>query len=114
MRSTGTTTTDCTDGTWETMNIDSGNSRSEKVEIDSLVFHFDDTSAPSKCKNATTLAFENKSCATTTITLNTGNLIVETRQVTITISAHMSGETAVQKAMLSNVKVRNDRIFTQP
>jgi prepilin peptidase dependent protein B len=118
MRKTGTTTADCTDGVWETMNIDTGNSRSEKVEIDALTFDFDDASAPSKCKNVTTATipnFEDKSCATlTTLTLNSGDDIVETRQVTITLRGHITGETSVQKSQLSNVKVRNDRVFTQP
>jgi len=99
---------------WETMNIDTGNSRSEKVEIDSLIFDFDDLSTPSKCKNVTTVISENKSCATTSIALNTGDSVVETRQVTIALRGHITGETSVQKSQLSNVKVRNDRIFTQP
>jgi prepilin peptidase dependent protein B len=103
---------------WETMNIDSGNSRSEKVEIDSLTFDFDDAGAPSKCKNVTTEAspnFENKSCATlTALALNPGDTAVETRQVTITLSGHMTGEADVNKTLTSSVKVRNDRIFTQP
>lgn len=102
---------------WETMNIDSGNSRSEKVEIDSLTFDFDDAGAPSKCKNVTTEAspnFENKSCAITALVLNPGDTVVETRQVTITLSGHMTGEADVSKTLTSSVKVRNDRIFTQP
>lgn len=114
MRKTGATTADCTNGTWETMNIDSGNSRSEKVEIDTLTFDFDDASAPSKCKNVTTVESENKSCATTTIALNSGDDIVETRQVTITLEGHITGETDVRKNLKSTVKVRNDRVFTQP
>jgi prepilin peptidase dependent protein B len=114
MRKTGATTANCTDGTWETMNIDTGNSRSEKVEIDSLTFDFDDPSAPSKCKNVTTDTSENKSCATTTLVLTTGNSIVETRQVTMTLSGHITGETSVSKTLTSTVKVRNDRVCTHP
>jgi prepilin peptidase dependent protein B len=102
---------------WETMNIDSGNSRSEKVEIDSLTFDFDDAGAPSKCKNVTTEAvpnFENASCdAITALALNPGDTVVETRQVTITLSGHMTGEADVNKTLTSSVKVRNDRIFCQ-
>jgi prepilin peptidase dependent protein B len=120
MRKTGTTTAACADGEWETMNIDTGNSRSEKVEIDSLTFDFDDPDPldaivipPSKCKNVTTGISENMSCATTTLVLTTGE-IVETRQVTITLSGHITGETSVSKTLTSTVKVRNDRVFTQP
>jgi prepilin peptidase dependent protein B len=114
MRKTGATTATCTDGVWETMNIDTGNSRSEKVEIDALTFNFDDAGAPSKCKNVTTDTSDNKSCATTTIPLNSGDNIVETRQVTMTLSGHITGEASVSKTLTSTVKVRNDRIFTQP
>ncbi len=105
MRKSGATTADCGDGSWETINIDSGNSRSEKVEIDSLTFDFDDAGAPSKCKNITTETspnFENKSCATlTALALNPGDTVVETRQVTITLSGHMTGEADVNKTLTS-------------
>jgi prepilin peptidase dependent protein B len=118
MRKSGATTADCGDGSWETINIDSGNSRSEKVEIDSLTFDFDDAGAPSKCKNVSTETvpnFENASCdAVTVLDLDPGDTIVETRQVTITLSGHMTGEADVNKTLTSSVKVRNDRIFTQP
>jgi prepilin peptidase dependent protein B len=118
MRISGATTADCGDGTWRTINIDSGNSRSEKVEIDSLTFDFDDAGAPSKCKNVSTETvpnFENASCdAVTVLDLDPGDTIVETRQVTITLSGHMTGEADVNKTLTSSVKVRNDRIFTQP
>lgn len=103
---------------WETMNIDSGNSRSEKIEIDTLTFSFNDVSAPSKCKNVTTVTSVNNSCAAAvaaaTITLNSGDTVVETRQVTIALSGHITDEASVSKALTSTVKVRNDRIFTQP
>jgi prepilin peptidase dependent protein B len=103
---------------WETMNIDSGNSRSEKIEIDTLTFNFNDASAPSKCKNVATVTSVNNSCAAAvaaaTITLNSGDTVVETRQVTIALSGHITDEASVSKTLTSTVKVRNDRIFTQP
>jgi prepilin peptidase dependent protein B len=117
IRISGATTADCGGGTWRTMNISDDDSR-EKVEIDSLTFDFDDAGAPSKCKNVSTEIvpnFENASCdAVTVLDLDPGDTVVETRQVTITLSGHMTGEADVSKTLTSSVKVRNDRIFTQP
>ncbi|MGR9046249.1 MAG: PilW family protein [Gammaproteobacteria bacterium] len=120
MRRSGATTAaaGCTNSApndWVTMNVDTGGARSERVEIDSLNFDFDNAGAPSKCKNVTTNSTENASCsAVTVLTLNSGDNVAETRQVFITLTGHITGETAVSKSLTGTVKVRNDRIFTQP
>lgn len=100
-------TGDCTanDGRWQTI-IDT-----DTVSINSLSFSM----ANSKCKNNTTTATpDTTSCAATTMTINSGDTAIETRQIDITLTGQVSGEDVVNKSLTDIAKVRNDRIFEQP
>lgn len=95
----------CDDGNWENI-VDT-----ETVSINSLSFSL----ANSKCKNNTTSATpDTTSCAATTMTINSGDTVIETRQIDITLTGQVRGEDVVNKSLTDIVKVRNDRIFEQP
>lgn len=95
----------CNDGNWE--NIINTN----KVTITTLTF----SNANYKCLNLTTGVAYNTPCASvTTANLATGANAVETRQIDIAIQGNVVGDTPVTKSLASIVKIRNDRIFTQP
>ncbi|MDD5578391.1 MAG: prepilin-type N-terminal cleavage/methylation domain-containing protein [Methylobacter sp.] len=106
MRLTGTTTADCTDGSWGTGEMIEGN----KISITALTF----TSAY-KCLNVTTALSYNTTCqVVTAANLVTGQKAVESRQINITLNGSLVSDPTVTKTLTSTVKVRNDRIFTQP
>lgn len=109
MRLTGTATdpADCTNGHWEE------NIAGNQITITALSFSLDN----SKCLNVTTTTSFNSTCAVAAATagnLNTGNNIAETRQVTITLTGRLADDPTVTKSLSNIVKVRNDRVFTQP
>lgn len=111
------TAADCAANTagWNTMNLDdqAGNG-SFAVIVDALSFNFNDPNAPSRCLDVTTNNEQDSSCATTTLTLNSGDSVIETRQVSITLTAHVENDPTVTQTLNSTVKVRNNRIFIQP
>jgi prepilin peptidase dependent protein B len=90
----------------------------DQIEIfdkdeDGIVDLIFDLSA-SKCQNVTTSTTFNSRCADVASgNLNTGDQIVETRQVTITLSGRLVDDPTVTKTLTGIVKVRNDRLFTQ-
>lgn len=114
IRLTGTTTADCNDGTWETINVTSG---SEQVQITGLQFSFDPIVNPSvpgvtKCLDKGTLISYNSTCAAAA--LASGTNAAETRQINIVLGGQAANDPNVTKTLTDTVKVRNDRIFTQP
>lgn len=94
----------CDDGNWENI-VDT-----ETVSINSLSFSM----ANSKCLDFSTSITDTTSCAATTMTINSGDTVIETRQIDITLTGQVSGEDVVNKSLTDIVKVRNDRIFEQP
>jgi prepilin peptidase dependent protein B len=85
----------------------------DQITITALTFDLGN----SKCKNVTTSTAFNSTCtaaAATVGNLNGGDQIVETRQVSITLSGRLANDPTVSKTLTGIVKVRNDRIFIQP
>ncbi len=108
MRTTGTTTANCADGNWETMTIDSGG---QSLNITALTF-----TTAYKCLNVSTSTPYSTTCAAVA---TAGNLVIEqkaseSRQFNIVLTGQLVNDTTVTKTLTSTVKVRNDRIFTQP
>jgi type II secretory pathway component PulJ len=109
----GTSTSDCTNGTWEAI------TDSKLISITNLSF----TTTNSKCLNSTTS--NTWTTANTTSNLfpcgdgtvtgyvapSSGDILVETRQVTITIEGQLVSDSAVKKKLVESVRVRNDRIY---
>jgi prepilin peptidase dependent protein B len=91
----------------------------DQIEIfdkdeDGMVDLIFDLSA-SKCQNVTASTTFNSRCTDVASgNLNTGDQIVETRQVTITLSGRLVDDPTVTKTLTGIVKVRNDRVFIQP
>jgi len=123
IRTTGTAATagDCDgDGQWENI-IDEN-----KVEITDLQFSLSPIAAivgppaipglpkSSQCLNTTaTVAVPfNEPC--NGVNVPSTNTAIETRQVNIVLTGEVLNDTAVSKVLIGSVKVRNDRIFTQP
>ena len=96
------TTTDCTGAGWNTLTVE------ESVSITGLRF-----SSAYKCldNSADPPASFNTTCAAAALPV--GDKAVESRQIDITLTGRVVGDTAVTKTLTSTVKVRNDRIFKQ-
>lgn len=98
MRKTGTTTADCTDGEWEAINVTAGG---EAVEITALTFSV----AANKCLNVSDAVL----CSVTAP--GTGDKVVVSREVNVTLNARLLNDTAVTKTLTSNIKIRNNRNY---
>lgn len=106
MRRTGTTAApaSCTNGDWEE------NIAGDQITITALTF-----STAYKCLNVTTAISYNTPCAeVTAANLATGAKASESRQLTIVLTGRLVNDTTVTKTLTNTVKVRTDRIFTQP
>jgi prepilin peptidase dependent protein B len=98
-------TCDGDDDTWEE------NITGDQIYITLLTFDLSN----SKCENVTASTTFNSRCADVPSgNLNTDDQIVETRQVTITLSGRLTSDPTVTKTLTDSVKVRNDRVFIQP
>jgi type IV pilus assembly protein PilW len=106
MRLTGTTTANCADAnnTWSTFTV------TQSVNVTELTF-----TTAYKCLNVTTAVSYAKSCADATAAeLASGSKAVESRQFNIVLTGQLANDATVTKTLTGTVKVRNDRIFTQP
>jgi len=123
MRKTGTTTADCTDGTWEEF-ID-GN----QLTITNLLFSFvpvTGLTATSRCLNVTnssTAADAPTPSATPpvicsanppTFPIVSGDNLAEKRLLNIQLSGRVTSDTTVTKTLNGTVEVRNNRLYIQP
>ena len=95
------TVADCTGGTWVDM-LDS-----QDIEVTSLTFNSDS----SKCKNVTTS--EIALCSALSAP-STGDDIVQVRDVTIQLSGRAVDDIAIQSSLNNSIRVRNNRVYTQP
>lgn len=94
----------CTNGDWEE------NIAGDQITITALTF-----STAYKCLNVTTATSYNTPCAeVTAANLATGAKASESRQLTIVLTGRLANDTTVTKTLTNTVKVRTDRIFTQP
>ncbi len=105
MRKTGSTTVDCTDGTWEGF-IDEG-----QLTISTLQFSFVPVTgvlpATSRCLNVTTDTVTNAvACAGAAANDN----LAEKRLVNIQLTGQLKNEAAVTKTLNASVAVRNSRL----
>jgi prepilin peptidase dependent protein B len=100
----------CDAGGWNSLNISEG---SEQVEITNLAFtesfkclrkRLDeaDASYDTPCAEAATAG-----------NLATDDRVIETREISITMTGRAKKDTTVTKTLSGRVKIRNDRIFTQ-
>lgn len=102
MRLTGTTTADCTNGFWRPMTINAG---SENINVTALTF-----TTTYKCLIAG-VSYDNTVCAAVAAP---GQKAVESRQIDIVLTGQLANDATVTKTLTGTVKVRNNRIFTQP
>jgi type IV pilus assembly protein PilW len=84
-------------GNWESI------TDSNVVTINTLTV----TNTNTKCQNLT----QNQTCATG---VTAGDSIAESREIDIVIDAELTNDDDVSKSQTGTVKVRNDRIYTQP
>ncbi len=105
IRLSGTTTADCSDGNWERI-IDE-----TLLSISALTF-----SDASQCQNVSTTDILAKSCdaAVADGDIASSEIAVETRQIDIVLTGVVLTDNSVIKTLSGTVKVRNNRIFTQP
>ena len=108
IRKTGSTTADCTNGTWEDF-IDSN-----LLTITSLQFSFSPVvgvlPATSRCFNASTNTTTNAAACAGAVA---GNYIAEKRIVNIQLTGQVKNDTTT-KTLNATVVVRNNRLYTQP
>jgi len=107
---TAETTTDCTGIGWSTLTVE------ESVNITGLTFTsaykcLDTSAIPIPPATVAVTSF-NSTCADAALPV--GHKAVESRQISIALTGQLVNDTAVTKKLTSTVKVRNDRIFTQP
>lgn len=108
IRMTGSTTADCANGSWESINVANGN---EQIEITDAQFSFEPIT---KCLDKTNSTVYSSPCADVDPPLESGVRAAETRQVNIVVAGRVATDPAFTKTLTDTVKVRNDRIFTQP
>lgn len=105
IRRTGTTTADCTDGTWQEF-IDG-----DQLTITSLQFSFTPVagvlSATSRCMNVTTNIVTNAASCTGAVS---GNSVAEKRVVNVQLTGRVTTDTSVTKTLNGTVDVRNNRL----
>jgi len=100
MRLTGATTADCSDGSWASSEIIDG----DLINITALTF------VPTySCLNITNSASTIQ--ATTSECTTAGDSIVEIRQVTITLTGQLVGDSSVSETLSETVMIRNNRIL---
>lgn len=99
-RTSGTSLTDCDNGTWGALTDD------VVVNVSTLTFV-----AENKCVNARTKE-ENANCGA--LTTSSGDNLSERRSVRISLRANPVGDTATSKALQAVAQVRNDRRVVIP
>jgi prepilin peptidase dependent protein B len=119
MRLSGSSTNNCNLNTdvWNTLNISEGN---EQIDITNLTF-----TQSFKClRKRVGLTDQSydiadvSTCATAAINagdpLVTGDRVIITREITIALAGRLFIDQAVTKNLMDRIKIRNDRVFTQP
>lgn len=115
IRSSGSTTSNCNDGIWDTLTVADG---AEQIDVTNLQFSFAPIVTPNvpgqtQCLDKTNGVTYTSTCALVMPALTSGTDAAEIRQVNIVIGGRVSSDTTVTKLVSDTVKVRNDRIFTQ-
>lgn len=115
LRKTGTTTADCTDGTWEEF-VD-GN----QLTITALQFSFAPMVTPylpakSRCLNVSTDPPTSTDTDPTACTTGaaSGNNLAEKRLVNIYLAGQLTSDATVTKTLTGTIEVRNNRLYQKP
>lgn len=98
------------DDTWETMNITEGG---EQVDITNLAFTESFKCLRKRLDEADQTFDSTCAAAITAGNIITDDRVLETREIAITMSGRVNRDQAVTKTINGQVKIRNDRIFTQ-
>lgn len=110
MRLSGNTTADCAQGQWQNFNVSDGN---EQIGVTSLTF----TESFRCLRKRAAVADQSydTTCADvdTAGNLATGDRVIETREIIITLAGRVNQDQAITKNLTGRVKVRNDRVFTK-
>ena len=119
MRLSGSSTNNCNLNTdvWNTLNISEGN---EQIDVTNLTFK-QSFKCLRKRVGLTDQSYDipdASTCATTATNagdpLVTGDRVIVTREVTIALAGRLFIDQAVTKNLTDSIKIRNDRVFTQP
>lgn len=100
----------CNDNGWESLNVNEGNA---KVNITALTL-----TESYKClrkRNDTADATFDTTCADAVTAGNiiTDDRVIETREIDITLTGEVDQDNTVTKTVSGQVKIRNDRVFSQ-
>lgn len=103
MRRSGEYMTDCEDGYWERL------SDQATEEITELTF-----TPGFKCINRDDHTSVASACSSPPAGTESGETLVEVRHISISMTGTLTGDKTVTKKLESSVRIRNDRILTQP
>jgi len=122
MRLTGTTTAaeGCgqANQNWQALTINDNSG--EEINITRVEYSFDpivDPNLPGTSKCMNTVSLDNPPetlCIDTVDYLDSEERAIETRQINIVITGQLDNDDTVTKVVSNSVKIRSDRIFTQP
>jgi type IV pilus assembly protein PilW len=102
---------DCAANGWNTLNVSEGN---EQIEVTLLTFT-ESFKCLRKRVGVADLSYDNTCAdAATAGNLATGDRVIESREITLTLAGRVNIDQAVTKNITDRVKIRNDRVFTQP
>ncbi len=99
----------CDANGWNTFNVSDGN---ERIDVTNLTFA-DSFKCLRKRVGVADQSFD-ATCAAAAGNFVTNDRIIETREITITLAGRVNIDQTVTKNLTDRVKIRNDRIFTQP
>lgn len=103
IRLTGHYMTDCEDGYWNKLNDE------KTEEITELTF-----TPGFKCINKDDHTSVTTACSSPPAGTTSGETLVEVRHIRISMTGTLTGDNTVTKKLESSVRIRNDRILTQP
>lgn len=99
----------CNANGWNSLNVSDGN---EQIGVTNLAF-----TESFKClRKRVGVADQSYDtpCTDAAGNLMTNDRVIETREITITLGGRVNADQSVTKKLTDRVKIRNDRIFTQP
>jgi len=102
---------DCAANGWNTLNVSEGN---EQIEVTLLTFT-ESFKCLRKRVGVAHLSYDTTCAAAATAgNLVTDDRVIETREISIVLEGRVKIDPMVIKRVTDQVKIRNDRVFTQP
>jgi len=102
---------DCAANGWNTLNVSEGN---EQIEVTLLTFT-ESFKCLRKRVGVADLSYDTTCAAAATAgNLVTDDRVIETREISIVLEGRVKIDPMVIKRVTDQVKIRNDRVFTQP